>query len=128
MNAKSKGSNAEREIIHQFWEAGWAALRVAGSGSIKYPVPDLIAGNGIRNIAIECKATKDKHKYFEKREIEELKWFSQVFGAEALVSVKFNNQGTYFIKIEDLLEKSKSFMTNLEIAQKKGQKFDELIK
>lgn len=128
MKAKTKGSNAEREIIHAFWEAGWAALRVAGSGSVKYPVPDIIAGNGIRKIAIECKACKSTSKYFEKKEIEELKWFSQIFGAEAFVSIKFNNKGTYFLKIEDLIEKNKSYLADLDIVSKKGKKFIEFVK
>lgn len=46
MSHKSKGINAEREIIHLFWSMpGWTACRVAGSGSMKYPSPDVIAGN-----------------------------------------------------------------------------------
>jgi len=72
MKVKKKGTNAERELVHMFWKAGWAGVRVAGSGSIGYPSPDVIVGNGARRLAIECKATKDRKKYFQRKEILEL--------------------------------------------------------
>ena len=37
MSLKSKGSNAERQLLHMFWDAGWACLRSAGSGSMNHP-------------------------------------------------------------------------------------------
>jgi len=58
MSQKSKGMNAERELIHLFWKSGWAPLRVAGSGVARTPCPDVIAGNGIRRLAIEAKSSK----------------------------------------------------------------------
>jgi len=128
MNAKAKGSNAERELIHLFWQNGWAAFRAAGSGSVKYPVPDIIAGNGLRKIAIECKACKSRSKYFEKKEIQDIEEFGRKFGAEAMVSVKFNNLGTFFLKTNELQETEKSFMITAEVAMQKGKKFEELIK
>ena len=66
MSLKSKGINAERELVHMFWGENWACLRIAGSGSIKYPSPDLLVGNSLRRLAVECKTTKDSKKYFEK--------------------------------------------------------------
>ena len=69
MSQKSKGSNAERELIHKFWANGFAAIRSAGSGSMKYPSPDILAARGDRVIAIECKITQNPYKYFEKQEI-----------------------------------------------------------
>ena len=53
MSRKSKGINAERSLIHKFWAHNWAAIRVAGSGSSKYPSPDVLAGNNLRKLAIE---------------------------------------------------------------------------
>ena len=43
---KSKGSKAERDLIHMFWAKGFGAMRAAGSGSTQHPSPDVIAGNG----------------------------------------------------------------------------------
>ena len=59
MSTKSKGINAERQLIHMFWSVKWTACRIAGSGSSKYPSPDIIAANRARKLAIEAKITKE---------------------------------------------------------------------
>ena len=128
MNRKSKGIKAEREIIHLFWKNGWSACRVAGSGSIRYPAPDVIAGNNIRKLAIECKVTKDTRQYFTGKEIAELQEFSRVFGAEPWVAVKFNNIAWYFLTLEDIKETSEGYSLNIETAKRKGFLFNELIR
>ncbi|MBN1543996.1 Holliday junction resolvase [Candidatus Woesearchaeota archaeon] len=128
MSLKSKGINAERELIHLFWNNGWTACRVAGSGSTKYPSPDVIAGNNVRKLAIECKVTKDIRQYFTKKEIEELRLFAQMFGAEPWVGVKFNNVDWYFLTLEDLGNKGEGYSTSLANAKTKGFLFDELVK
>ena len=51
---KHKGSNAERELVAMFWETGkWSALRIAGSGRMNFPSPDVLAGDGSRVFAID---------------------------------------------------------------------------
>ena len=126
MSLKSKGINAERELVHMFWGKEWACLRIAGSGSNRYPSPDVLVGNKLRRLAIECKTTKDQKKYFEKREIEALKKFADVFGAEPWIAVKFKGHDWYFIMVEDLKETEKGFMASAEIAKSKGLLFEEL--
>ena len=60
MGSKKKGTRAERELIHMFFKSEpWASVRVAGSGSMPFPCPDLVAGNGKRVLAIECKSLAD---------------------------------------------------------------------
>ena len=82
MSRKSKGINAERDLIHKFWATnGWAALRVAGSGSMRYPSADILATNKVRKLAIECKTVKNPWKYIEKEDINQLKEFSELFNA-----------------------------------------------
>src|SRR3989344_2985518 len=44
MSVKQKGSKAERELLHMFWAKNFATIRSAGSGSMKYPGPDLLVG------------------------------------------------------------------------------------
>ena len=127
MNTKAKGTAAERELIHLFWGAGWAAARVAGSGSIKYPVPDVIAANNLRKLAIECKATADTNQYFNHKEIDDLKEFGKRFGAETWVSIKFNREGTYFLGLEDLEATDKHFVAHLDVAKRRGLAFVELV-
>ena len=77
MSKKSKGINAERELTHQFWKQGWACVRVSGSGSMQLPLPDLLVGNSVRRLAIECKTTKKPTKYFTDEELENLKKTAQ---------------------------------------------------
>ena len=127
MSRKSKGINAERELIHKFWANKWAAIRVAGSGSSRYPSPDILAGNNIRKIAMECKASKERSKYFTKEEIGALKEFARIFGAETWVGIKFDNLGWYFLTLDDLKETENCYMTSYEIAKNKGLIFEELV-
>jgi len=127
MSLKSKGINAERELVHKFWKEEWACMRIAGSGSNRYPSPDLLVGNKIRRLAIECKTTKESKKYFEKDAIYDLKKFADIFGAEPWVAIKFKGSDWLFVSIEDLEEKGKMYATNVEMAQRKGLLFEELI-
>lgn len=127
MSRKSKGCNAERELIHLFWGTGdWGAIRVAGSGSSQYPSPDILAGNKTRKIAIECKAVKGNSKYLQKKEIEELKKYCEIFGAEPWVGIRFNNEKWYFLSIEDLRNSEKHFVVDRELVKIKGFSFEEL--
>ena len=128
MSRKSKGINAERELIHLFWGNGWSACRVAGSGSTKYPSPDVIAGNNVRKIAIEAKATKDIRQYLTGKEVDELRTFSRIFGAEPWIGVRFNNMDWYFMIIEDMEHNGEGYSVSIENAKRKGFLFDELIK
>jgi len=128
MSAKSKGSQGERDIVHLFWDAGWAAFRAAGSGSIKYAVPDVIAGNAARKLAIEAKVTTDSAKYFTKQEIDELQFFCNRFGCEAWVAVRFFRKPWRFISLEDLRRTERSCVVTLEDAERKGLTFDELVR
>ncbi|MFC1741214.1 Holliday junction resolvase Hjc [Nanoarchaeota archaeon] len=127
MSLKSKGIGAERELIHLFWNNGWSACRVAGSGSTKYPAPDVIAGNNVRKVAIECKATRDIRQHFSRKEIEELKEFSGLFGAEPWVGVRFDRLKWYFVTMDDLNENEGGYSISLQNAKLKGFLFEELI-
>ena len=127
MNCKAKGTKGERELVKVFNDAGWACLRAPGSGSSRYPSPDLLAGNAIRRLAIECKVTKDKKKYVQNAEIEQLKTFSRLFGAESWVGVKFPGEQWYFLMLEDLTDTKKSWLVSLELAKFRGLTVSELM-
>jgi Holliday junction resolvase len=127
MNAKGKGTNAERDLVHRFWAAGWACFRAAGSGSNQYPTPDLIAGNNLRKLAIEVKITSADRQYFGKKEIDELKQFGALFGAEPWVAVKFSRAEWVFLPTEDLEETEKSFVLSKAVAGRRGHGFEEVV-
>ncbi|MBW2986556.1 Holliday junction resolvase [Candidatus Woesearchaeota archaeon] len=128
MSRKSKGINAEREIIHAFWKIpGWTACRVAGSGSMRYPSPDIIAGNMSRKLAIECKSTKSKYQYFEKAEIEQLLQYAELFAAEAWIAIRFDRDKFYFMRPKDLKETGKKYVADLVLLKDKGFLFEHII-
>jgi len=127
MNTKAKGTKGERELVKFFNEAGWACFRAAGSGSSKYPSPDLIAANAIRRLAIECKVTKEQKKYFEASELEQLRTFAQKFGAEGWIGVKFSGEEWYFLMLEDLEQTGNLFAISVELAKRRGLKIEEVM-
>lgn len=128
MGRKQKGISLERAIVHMFWQTeSWACHRIAGSGSSKYPSPDLIASNNLRKLAIECKSTKGKSLYIPKAEIAALQAFSEMFGAEPWVAVKFARENIFFLSIEDIKQTEASFCITLEQARFKGLLFEELV-
>jgi Holliday junction resolvase len=128
MSTKSRGTNAERDLVHKFWAANWACFRAAGSGSNKYPTPDLIAGNNLRKLCIEVKLTTSERQYFSKEEIEDLRKFGAMFGAEPWVAVKFSKQEWVFAMLEDLEENPKGFVLSKAVAGRRGLSFGEIVK
>lgn len=128
MSGKTKGINAERELIHMFWTNDWCAHRIAGSGSSRYPAPDIIAANASRRLAIEVKVTKDKAKYFSDADIGQIREFSQIFGAEAWIALKFKGNDWFFIKADKLIKTEKGFCASLNLVKEKGMLFNKLIK
>ena len=128
MSLKSKGINAERELVKQFAELGAMPIRIAGSGCSPLPCPDVLVGKEGTVLAIECKVTKGNYQYFSKEEIKNLELFSKVFGATPMVAVKFNNRGTFFHEISELNETTKNYTISFEKSQKQGKDIKELIK
>lgn len=128
MSTKSRGTNAERDLVHKFWAVNWACFRAAGSGSNQYPTPDLITGNNLRKLAIEVKLNTNDRQYFERKEIEDLRLFGNLFGAEPWVAIKFSRQEWLFMTLEDLEEAPKSFVASKEVALRRGLTFEELVK
>jgi Holliday junction resolvase len=125
---KRKGINAERELLHMFWQAGFVAMRAPSSGAIKYPCPDLLVGNTLRKLAIECKSTKSIKQYISNQQISKLKEFSKIFGAEPWIGVRFDRLDWYFLSLEDIKETNgNNFVIGLELAKQKGLLFEELI-
>ncbi len=127
MKLKAKGLNAERELVRLFNEKDWRAVRVAGSGSTKYPAPDVIASKGSRRIVVECKTTKSTNQYLDVKQISELKEFARSLLAEPWVGVRFNGQPWLFVSVEDLDQTDSRYVISLARAKLKGVLFEELI-
>ena len=92
-----------------------------------YPSPDILAGNNIRKLAIECKAVNNIKKYLTKKEVDELVFFANRFGAESWVAVRFDRMEWYFLMIEDLEQTNNSYVVDMKRAKDKGLSFEQLI-
>ncbi len=128
MSLKSKGISYERELIHMFWKTGeWAAMRVAGSGSIKYPSADILAGNALRKLAIECKSVKNESVYIPKEDIEQLQEFAKIYGVEPWLAVRFHDTQWHFISMDNLQFTKNSVVITTDNIKTKGLLFNEVI-
>lgn len=127
MSKKGRGINAERELIRLLWEKGFSACRVAGSGSSRFPSPDIIAGNAARKLAIECKTSREESRYIPKENLEQLRIFANAFGAEPWIAVRFAKNNWLFISLDDLHDTGNNFSISLENAKKKGFLLEELL-
>ena len=121
---KVKGSRAERELVQMFCEAKWGAIRAAGSGISRFPCPDVLASNGQKVLAVECKSTKKPRQYFVREQIAQLREFAQRFGATPLLAVRFGSRWCFF-KIEDLEQtQNGNFVAGL---RKRSMSFSEIL-
>lgn len=128
MSNKSKGSNAERQLVKIFTECGWRALRVAGSGVNDDSPCDLIAGKaGKGGYAIECKSSKKTSIYITKSQIEDFMLFATMMGLRPALAVKFNFQGWLFIEPKYLKDTGNNWVVSLENAKTNGQRFSQFF-
>lgn len=128
MSTKAKGTRAERELFHMFWDNGWTCLRTAGSGSTTMPAPDIIAGKDGRVLVIECKSGSGEYRYLTKKQVQELIDFSIAFKAEPWIAARFDREGWFFVKAKEVKSSGVNLVVNLKDAKESGIKFSELTK
>ncbi len=124
-----KGSSRERELVDMFWDAGFGVVRAPASGSAtERPLPDLVAADGERTIAVEAKSSGDDSVYIDGGEAEELIEFSSRFGARARIGVRFDREDWYFFHPGDLhVTRGGNYRVKLETALQEGEDFQELL-
>jgi Holliday junction resolvase len=124
MSNKSKGANAERELVKLFTEHGWRAARVAGSGVNDDSPCDIIAGKmGRGGYAVEAKSSKKDRIYITKSQIEDFLLFASMIGSNAVLAIRFNREGWLFVKPEMLEDSGKYFVVSLKNARNQGKRF-----
>ena len=128
MSNKSKGSNAERELLRIFTEQGWRAVRVAGSGVNDDSPCDMIAAKlGKKGFAVEAKSSKKSTIYITKAQIEDFVLFANIIGLKPVIATRFNYQGWIFVHPENLKDTGKFFAVSLQTALEKGKKFSQFF-
>jgi Holliday junction resolvase len=95
---KRRGCNYERQLVDLLHQVGFAAVRVAGSGSKPLPAPDVVACRGGKILAIECKTTRKNQVYISDAQIGDLRAYAKTAGAQPLLAVKFVQQQWAFLK------------------------------
>jgi Holliday junction resolvase len=124
---RSKGPNAERELMHLFFKAGFSVVRIAGSGTSPLPAPDIIALKKGRIIAVECKARKAKNLAITVQQMQELLAWARRAGAEPFVGWKIPRKSWIFLKPGQLHSTDKFFLISLKEALKKGKSLQDVI-
>ncbi|MEA2071030.1 MAG: Holliday junction resolvase Hjc [Asgard group archaeon] len=130
-----KGIRAERDLVHQFWEAGFAVLRSpASGGGTTLPRPDLIVGSKKRNryFVIEIKTIRRETLYINFEQIDGLIEFANRIGFQPLLGIKFKYQrkGFLFLKVPEQLQdvrNSKNYRVTYAHACTVGKSFGEII-
>jgi len=96
LSNKSRGCSYERQLVDLLHDAGFAAVRVAGSGAMALPCPDIVACRKGTILAIECKTTRKNQVYISDEQIDDLNRYSRIAGAHPFVAVRFSHQEWYF--------------------------------
>lgn len=127
MSNKSKGSNAERELLKKFTEGGFRAARVAGSGVNDDSPCDLIAGKKGKKFVIECKSSKSNYIYITKAQIEDFLLFAEMIDLTPVIAARFNREGWFLLHPEKLKDSGKHFVLSLENAKENGKRFSQFF-
>lgn len=123
----SKGARRERELLSELNKKGYVGLRAPSSGSTtQRELPDIIAGKGGDSLAIEVKASSKDKIYVDKTEINDLKIFSDAFGSEYYIGVKFNYCDWMFFKKEELHETKKSYRIEKNLNEEEQRTIDDV--
>ncbi len=131
--AMSRGIPDERSLARLLWARGFAVMRAPASGaSTPMPRPDLIVGSRDRGLqfAIEVKTTRRDVLYIPGASIAQLLEFSQRFGCQPIVALKFKGQKPPWIFLRPYqLEATPSlnFKISFEDALRKGMDLKTLI-
>ncbi len=122
----TRGIDAERSLVNILWKNGFAVMRAPSSGSAtKRPLPDIIAGSKKRGLqfVIEVKTTRLETLYVNYDSIHQLLEFSQTFGCEPYLAIRFRglSRNWIFIRPSQLqITKGKNYKITLMEAMATG--------
>ncbi|HLC36698.1 MAG TPA: Holliday junction resolvase Hjc [archaeon] len=125
--SKAKGSRAERELLHKFYENEWACARIAGSGSNPLPCPDLIAMKNKKALAIECKFHNGNYLNISRAQMNELSQWKAFSGSEIVIAWKIPFKGWFFLSPSQFKENSAAFSISKEKALIEGISLEKLV-
>ena len=116
MSSKGKGTAAERELQHALSRLGFAAMRIAGSGSSPLPACDVIAADGNRRFCFEVKSVDAHSLRLSNEQLDELLFVSKRFSAVAVLAVHWERRGWTFSSTPQDLARRPDHQRSLEEA------------
>lgn len=119
----AKGASAERELLKQFFEAGFSVARVAGSGVSSLPSPDLLAFSRLQRFGLECKAWDSSSLTIPKRQFEDLLGWCDTADCQAVFAWKVSREGWFFLFPKFFHKTGKAYAISKETARKKSISF-----
>lgn len=121
MSNKSRGCNYERQLVDLLHDAGFAAVRVAGSGAMPLPCPDIVACRRGMILAIECKTTRKNQVYISNDQMDDLNQYSKLAGAKPLVAVRFPHHHWSFFSPSTIPKTDGSvYVVSRQLAARRG--------
>ena len=125
----TRGAQDERDLVNLLWKRGFAVIRAPASGaSTRMPRPDIVAGNSEREVqfAIEVKTTHSEILYITNESLSQLVVFSQRFGCQPIVAIRFKGRGRSWLFVEPqqlAVTPGLNFKITLAEALQKGMDF-----
>lgn len=116
----NKGANAERELIHVFFEHGFSVVRVAGSGKTALPAPDIVALKDGKILCFECKAWDKNYLNISSQQMDEVVGWSDRAGAILHIAWKLSHKGWIFFQPNQMKKTGKGYSMSKENALKHG--------
>jgi Holliday junction resolvase len=104
------------------YKQGYAVVRVAGSGAIDMPCPDIVALKSGRCYAVECKAWAKRNLCIPAEKVEELLAWAKRAGARPVIAWRYPRQGWFIMEPKEMHRSDKYYCINLEQAQVLKQK------
>jgi Holliday junction resolvase len=106
-----KGTKGENELGGLFSEEGYVWMRAPGSGTADRELPDVIVGKDGHTVVVEVKRwdNEKKYGYLKKKEVDDLIYFAENFGADYYVAYRFDYGDWNYVKKEEMHETENSF-------------------
>ncbi|MDD3178269.1 MAG: Holliday junction resolvase Hjc [Candidatus ainarchaeum sp.] len=128
MKNKTKGSNAERELLLKLYKNGFAVSRVAGSGSSTLPTPDIIAVKNKKGFAIECKTKSGEYLNIKETQIKELEIWENLSGFKSYIAWRLGKENWYFLYYKKMNKTKIAYSIKKSEIIEKGINFSNFIK
>lgn len=96
MTRYQKGAAAERELLNDLYEKGFAVIRAAGSG-VNALGPDVVVLKGDKAIAFECKSGYEGGLSIEEIQYQKIVEWQERSSFPIYVAWRINREGWFFI-------------------------------